>query len=414
MRFLRWKVTVPAFGLLLVGLYGLELPGPSFLGINSFPQGIRREAQSLVSTLSLEEKCASVLLVAFGSTPQLTAEFASRYQKIPVGGVILFAYNIPHTAEQLMELTDRVRKVGSESGRIPFIAVDHEGGTVLRLKGIATELPSAREIGKSKASPETMRQLYWIVARQLASLGFSMNLAPVVEPLTEETQPFLFYRTYSSDPTRITELSEQFLRAMQEAGVVGVAKHFPGSGEGDPHERLTRSFAKPSNPADPYTLSFRSLHKKGVLEALMVSHVQVPQEGVQEPATLSSLILQNILREQWGFEGLILTDDMRMKSITQGVDPIEGVVRAIQAGADMVMYLGGEYPKAHAALVKAVQEGRLSSQGLDHAVTRILAMKIRYGMIKPHRKELSPKSERLAEFYRLKREGDALVQHILN
>jgi beta-N-acetylhexosaminidase len=155
---------------------------------------IHKEAQSLASTLSLEEKCASVLLVAYGGAKQFVPEFASGYQRIPVGGVILFAYNIPQTATELMDLTDGIQRVGNESGRIPFIAVDHEGGTVLRLKGIATELPDAREIGRSKASPETVLQLYRVVARQLASLGFSMNLAPVVEPLTEETRSFLSRR----------------------------------------------------------------------------------------------------------------------------------------------------------------------------------------------------------------------------
>ena len=402
-----------AGGLLWVGLYGSGLPGTSFPGMGSITEEVRRAAQSLASTLSLEEKCASVLLVAYGGAKQLVPEFASRYQRIPVGGVILFAYNIPQTATELMDLTDGIRRVGNQSGRVPFIAVDHEGGMVLRLKGIATELPDAREIGKSKASPETVLQLYRVVARQLASLGFSMNLAPVVEPLTEEIRPFLARRTFSSDPARITELSEQFLRAMREAGVVGVAKHFPGSGDGDPHERLPKSSAKPSDPADPYSLPFRALQQKGVLDAVMVSHVRLPQEGVQGPATLSPLVLQNILREQWHFEGLILTDDMRMKSITQGMDPIEGVVRSIQAGADMVMYLGGEYPKAHAALVQAVREGRLYPQRLDQAVMRILSVKIHYGMIEARPEDPTPRTDRVAEFYRLKREGDALVQQIL-
>ena len=410
------KVTILLSSLLLLAVvYGLGLPGTvfSFLGMSSINSEIRRQARSLASTLSLEEKCASVLLVAYGGAKQLVPEFASRYQKIPVGGVILFAYNIPQTAEELMDLTDGIRRVGNETARIPFIAVDHEGGTVFRLQGIATKLPDAREIGRSRASHETVLQLYRNIARQLASLGFSMNLAPVVEPLTEETRPFLSRRTFSTDPTRITELSEQFLQAMREAGVVGVAKHYPGSGDEDPHEELPKSSARPSDPADPYTLPFRSLHGKGVLDAVMVSHVRVPRAGVQGPASLSPVILQNILREQWRFEGLILTDDMRMKSITQREDPIEGVVRSIQAGADMVMYLGGEYPKAHEALVRAVREGRLSPYRLDEAVTRILAVKIRYGVINPRREEPVSKAERLGEFYRLKREGDVMVQQIL-
>jgi len=408
-----------------LGIRSAGLPNFSFLPLDLFESEARlKEARSILTSLSIEEKCASLLLVAYGGSNRLTAEFASRYQKYPVGGVLFFAYNIPPTAEALMELTGGIGRVGAEGGIVPFIAIDHEGGTVLRLKGLTTDLPDARIIGQSKASTETIRQLFRLTARQLALLGFTMNLAPVLEPLTPETQSFLSRRSYSVEPARCAELGALFIQEMGEAGVLSVAKHFPGTGDGDPHERLPKSSAKPSDPSDPYTLPFRTLQKKGILEALMVSHVQLHREGVQEPATLSSVILQKVLRNQWGFEGLIVTDDFRMKSLTQARDPIEGVVRSIVAGADLVMYLGGDYTNVHQALVKAVREGRIPLQRLNESVERILVAKIKYGLAKGtvastregERAQGQSKedlSKRLIEFNQVKKEGDILLREVL-
>ncbi|MCX7786619.1 MAG: hypothetical protein N2442_02835 [Spirochaetes bacterium] len=419
----RWGVfLLLSITFVFLGIRIDSLPSFSFLPFDLQETKARSVARSILSSMSLEEKCASLLLVAYGGSNRFTEEFASQYKKYPVGGVLFFAYNIPNTVENLMDLTSGIRKVGEERGLVPFVVIDHEGGTVLRLKGLTTDLPDAREIGKSKASEETIRRLFQLTARQLALLGFTMNLAPVVEPLTPETQSFLSRRSYSLDPARSAEIGAMFLQEMREAGVLGVAKHFPGTGDGDPHERLPKSSAKPTDPSDPYSLPFRILQKKGVLEALMVSHVRLPREGVQEPATLSSLILQKVLRNLWDFEGLIVTDDFRMKSLTQSQDAIEGVVRSIAAGADLVMYLGGEYPRVHEALVKAVREGRIPLQKLNESVERVLTLKAKYGIAKgtvDRKKErisnggAEDPANRISEFYRLKKEGDALVQEIL-
>ncbi len=400
-----------------MGIRSAGLPGLSFSSLDLFHSEERRAARSILSSMSIEEQCASLLLVAYGGTKQCTEQFASRYRALPVGGVLLFAYNIPPSIEGLMDLTDGIRRVGEERGVVPFVAIDHEGGTVLRLKGITTDLPDARELGKAKVSEETIRELYRFTSRQLALLGISMNLAPVVEPLTQETLSVLSRRAFSSDPEHAARLGEIYLQEMQKAGVLGVAKHFPGTGNGDPHEKLPESQAKPSDSADPYTLPFRILQKKGALEALMVSHVLLPREGAREPATLSSSILQKVLRSQWGFEGLVLTDDFRMKSLTQAIDPIEGVVRSIEAGADLVMYLGSEYPRVHQALVNAVREGRIPLRRLNEAVERILMVKVRYGLVRGPSEgkiELSgwDRSKRITEFHQSKKEGDVLLREI--
>jgi beta-N-acetylhexosaminidase len=171
-----------------------------------------------------------------------------------------------------------------------------------------------------------------------------MNLAPVVEPLSKETFSFLARRAYSEDPQKVALWGGMFLQEMRTAGVLGVAKHFPGSGDADPHERLPETSAHPSDPEDPLTLPFRTLHKKGILEALMVGHVQVPAEKVEEPATLSPRILTEILRKQWKYEGLVVTEMIPDEGTFPNGDPSEAVVRALNAGGGSGHVSGGRLP----------------------------------------------------------------------
>ncbi|HOV37424.1 MAG TPA: glycoside hydrolase family 3 N-terminal domain-containing protein [Spirochaetales bacterium] len=392
----------------------IALKGPSN-AVSGRKGTVASQSARLLSSLSLEEKCASVLMIPYGGANRFTEEFRERYQRIPAGAVLLFGYNVPPTAREFIDLTRGIREAGATAGKgiPPFIAIDHEGGTVLRLKGITTNLPDARVLGRSSASAEQIRRLYGNTAQQLFLLGITMNLAPVVEPLSEETLSFLSRRAYSEDPQKATLMGGTFLQEMRTAGVLGVAKHFPGSGDADPHERLPKSSAHPSDPEDPLTLPFRSLHKRGLLDALMVGHVRVPSEGIEEPATLSPRILTEILRKQWRYEGLVVTDDIRMKGLSRTEDPSDAVVRALNAGADMVMYLGGDYPTIHKNLVKAVEEGRLSLHRLDEAAGRILQAKIRYGIIPDTSGASHPdRLDRVPEFQRIKAEGDRLLSDL--
>ncbi|MFQ3621740.1 MAG: glycoside hydrolase family 3 N-terminal domain-containing protein, partial [Spirochaetales bacterium] len=407
-QMVRWrKVFLIALGILACRNINFET-------FSSLPRIWGESTQELVATtlssLSLEEKCATLLLIAFGEGRQVPKGFATRLRSLPVGGVLMFSYNIPKTAEELIDLTEEIRLAGSS--RPPFIALDHEGGTVLRLRGIATELPDARVLGNSRAPEEKIRQLFRSVAGQIALLGITLNLAPVVEPLTEETRSFLGRRIYASDPEKVAGITAMFIEEMQKVGVVGVAKHFPGSGNSDPHMGVSLSRAKPSDLRDSLTLPFRLLLQRGLLPAIMVSHVMLPEEGVREPATLSEKVLTQILRNQWRYTGLVVTDDFLMKGLSSFSPPAEGVVRSIRYGTDLAMYLGSDYERVHKALVEAVRTGALPEARVHEAVKRIVYIQMQMRRLHPAYSSLDPK-RRLQEFYRLKAEGDRLVQEIM-
>jgi beta-glucosidase-like glycosyl hydrolase len=168
-------------------------------------------------------------------------------------------------------------------------------------------------------------------------------------------------------------------------------------------------FTGPENPAvQPFAAA---ISEQG-LTALMLSHVISPSLDENLPVTLSALAQQGFLREKLGFRGIILTDDINMKALTQDRTPEEAAVMALAAGADMIMYLN-DAPRVLSALVRAVQEGRLCEARVEEAVVRIIEEKLRLGLwLRARELTDSPLKERLEEFGRVKKEGDALARSI--
>jgi beta-N-acetylhexosaminidase len=298
--------------------------------------------------------------------------------------------------------------------------VDHEGGTVYRFGNAATRLPGASRIGAlldSGAGQEKISALYRNAAFQLAVLGFSLNLAPVLEPLNPGNRDFLLPRSYGPSPQTAAAAGGIMIRAMREAGVLAAAKHFPGTGDGDPHLGLPRLALDAGLPEAPGLLPFRAAIFEYGLPALMVSHVAAPDLDSEAPVTLSAAALGGFLREGMNFQGIILTDDINMKAVTLGRGPETAAVMAVAAGADMIMYLDEYAAKVHAALVAAVRNGNLPENRVNDAVTHILEQKIAFDLWNTSRNLVTAASvpggpafvNRLREFEALKKEGDALV-----
>ncbi len=384
---------------------------------------IANRARTISASMTLEEKCAQVIMVSLGGAQSLTDDFRQRFARTPAGAVLLLEDNIAGSAEAVIELTDSLDGLArSAGGGIPaFIAVDHEGGTVFRFGNIATWLPGAARIGKSGASAQDVYDLYRNAARQLRTLGFTMNLAPILEPLDSDNQAFLEHRAFSADPEETARYGGIVIEAMRSSGVLAVGKHFPGSGKGDPHEELPLSSFGSDNP-DSGILPFRRTISENRLAGIMISHVLVPALDPDLPVTISSRIQEGYLREVIGFEGIILTDDLNMQALTRQWDPHRAAVLALQAGADMIMYLPGDFPSIHAGLLRAIADGSLSPVRLDEAVVRILEQKLAADLWNRDPSDALPGSaygaderaaRRLEGFARLKTEGDELAARFL-
>lgn len=350
-----------------------------------------REA-ALLAQMSVDEKVGQVMMVGFsGLTVDPHVEALVRTHR--VGGVCLFKRNIA-TAEQVAALNDALRALAGD-GVPPFIAVDQEGGNVVRLSDRNVVLPGNMVLGATRDA-----QLAFEAGRaqgdDLRRLGFTMNLAPVLDVNSNPRNPVIGIRAFSDDVALVSELGAQFVRGQQAARVVTVAKHFPGHGaaEADSHKGLpvvTAPEAVLRHQLEP----FKAAMQAG-LDGMMTAHIATPtlSNGDATPATLSPHVLGAVLRDELGFDGLVLTDELEMDAIDARYGVGDAAVLAVNAGADMVLvpWRPEKVAEVRAALRAAVEGGVLSAARLDQAVTRVLRAKIARGVFEP----LPPLEERLA------------------
>ena len=253
--------------------------------------------------------------------------------KLGVAGFILFSRNIENP-EQTAELIAEIRSLAA--GRRLLFAVDQEGGRVARLKAPATVWPPMRVLGRT-GRPDLAERFGRLIGRELAALGFDLDFAPVVDVDSNPANPVIGDRSFGADPRVVAEMGAAVIRGLQAAGVWACAKHFPGHGDTD----LDSHTHLPAVPHDRRRLEevelppFRAAVAAGVA-AVMTAHLVVETIDAGQPATLSPRVL-SILRNELGFTGVIVTDDLEMKAIADRYPMGEAAVAAAAAGADLVL-----------------------------------------------------------------------------
>jgi len=265
------------------------------------------------------------------SIPQ---EFKPLLRKDPIGGIILFEENIEDT-KQLREL---IREAQSLSPLPLFVMIDQEGGEKNRIKKEVPQFPSNRFYGEKEDFQGTTFA-YRETAKALKGLGINVNLAPVVDLVSDPESSILGERSFGGDANLVAKLSSLSVQAIQREGVMACAKHFPGLGEVniDPH------LALPSDPRgkDEFSsrdwLPFRSAIASGI-KLVMTTHLACPNlDPTGLPASLSREITEGILRGELGFEGIVITDDLGMGAIRENFPLEEAASLAIQAGANLIL-----------------------------------------------------------------------------
>ncbi|MCL2832887.1 MAG: glycoside hydrolase family 3 protein [Treponema sp.] len=350
---------------------------------DTFPQ-----AAVIAASLSDNDLAAQVLLTGIDGKINLVPAMISLLQKIPAGGILLFKYNLDSSNADVKKLLSQTAAiVSARTGIRPFMAADHEGGLVNRFGAGVQKLPSAYsfwELAQSEGIFAALSRadfLYRQSAAEIGGLGINMVLGPVAEILNDDNSDFLGTRSYGPDAGFTANAASVFIHAMETAGIACVPKHFPSSGAGDPH--LGSDFIAADRPElDRLTWPFAALIKSIHVPAIMVSHVMVPAVDAVNNASLSNEVITVWLRKELGFDGIVIADDFSMKAVSdKGISTEEAVVRALNAGADMVMCWPSNLASVHAAIIAAVRSGSLPRAKLEVAVTRILAEKIRYGLI---------------------------------
>jgi beta-N-acetylhexosaminidase len=345
------------------------------------------QAAKIVSSMAERLLASQVLITGLDGKSSLSPAMETLLREIPPGGIMLFKYNLDSGKDGIRSFLALSSDLVSEaSGLAPFIAVDHEGGLVHRFGAGVKKLPAAFsfwELAQKKgpeAALELLEREVSASALEIRDLGVTMNFAPVAEALNDDNRDFLETRSYGPDPAFTEAAASVFVKAMDAAGVACVVKHFPGNSV-DPHGGPALLEADRA-ALDRMTAPFAGMRLRLRPPALMVSHVVVPAVDGERNASLSPLVMTGWIRGELGFPGLLITDDFSMAAIaSSGLGPEEAAVEALIAGADMVMTWPGNIAPVHRAILSALEEGRLPRQRLREAARRIIAEKIRYGLV---------------------------------
>ena len=349
----------------------------------------RAAVDERIGAMTLEQKVAQLFIV----TPEALVEGVSQVTQAgdmtregvtahPVGGIVYFAQNLLDP-EQTTTMLANVKQFYADAGNVaPFIAVDEEGGTVVRVAD--NEAFGAQDVGDASAlgsagDTEAAKRAAEQIADYLMPLGFNLDFAPVadvVDPLRSDTMGL---RSFSSDAAVAADMVRAEVEGFRDKKMLCCAKHFPGIGAaaGDSHEGAITIEATNEELETVDLVPVRAAIEAGV-PMIMVGHVSLPNiVGDSTPAPLSSAVVQGMLRDSLGYTGIIVTDSLSMGAITDYYTPAEAAVAALKAGCDIPL-MPERLDEAYQGVLSAVQVGELTEERLDESLTRILTAKQEY------------------------------------
>lgn len=369
--------------LLLTGLTsceGFNKENTSPAEVNEEPQRTAKDSiQERIERMSQNEKIGQMMLVGLDGY-EMGDHAKALIDTYRVGGFIFYKRNIKD-GRQLVELANTLKTENLERGTPPlWLSVDEEGGRVTRMPAELAKVPSAEKVGKS-GKPELALQIGTALGEGLSAFGLNMNFAPVLDVNSNPGNPIIGNRSYHSNAERVGTMGIQMMKGLQSSQVVPVVKHFPGHGDTsvDSHIGL---------PVVNHDLNrLRSLELKPFAEAIhsgadavMVAHILLPKLDPEAPATFSKPVITELLRQELGFTGVVITDDLTMGAIIKHYDIGQAAVRSVEAGSDILLVGHGfdEAVSVFHALQQAVHDGVLTKERLNQSVGRILRLKEKY------------------------------------
>ncbi|HJU27698.1 MAG TPA: beta-N-acetylhexosaminidase [Candidatus Binataceae bacterium] len=321
---------------------------------------------------------AGQLLVCGFEGPALQTSTREMLRHVQPAGVMLFARNIESPAQTHALLHDCRAEVSAPL----FRCVDMEGGTVDRFKRVLAPSPSAAAVfatGKRK----NFRRHGQLIGEACRALGFNVDFAPALDLALVPSRAVLGSRVVSPDPKKVTAYATEFLRGLSSAGVLGCGKHFPGLGEAalDTHFQLPSVFKSWNELWKHDLVPYRRLYR--ALPFILVAHALYPEVASDGPASLSPHWITTVLRQKIGYRGLIATDDMEMQGVLAAAPIEEAAVRAIAAGADLLLICRQEdlIVRAYEAMVRAAENDSNFSNLVEHSARRVLAFKRTHGRL---------------------------------
>ncbi|ERF60930.1 glycoside hydrolase, family 3, N-terminal domain protein [Treponema socranskii subsp. socranskii VPI DR56BR1116 = ATCC 35536] len=344
----------------------------------------KREAVfSYVESLTIEEQVAQLFMENLVGDDVFTpVEWtdSSRSKALMPGGYIFFSYNIADTPEKIINFTDSIFSYCALHDCIPpYLALDQEGGDVCRLKAVSGKLPANGVVSEFFSISDAYR-LYSLQALQMRLLGFTVNIAPVVEVRTESNEAFIGERSFG-DADSVVAYGIAALNALQNNGVAAVIKHFPGNTNTDPHTGLPEIDISESEFNKTVRYPFFRLISLGSAGVLM-SHARISLADSHTPACLSHVWIGDKLRGDLGFKGLVFSDDIFMAALAEnGYPPERAALSAIEAGVDVIMISKKKFAREHALLVSRAKEDDAFAKRIEESARRVIDFKIERGIL---------------------------------
>lgn len=357
--------------------------GPAEIYVSS---DIPQKVKDKVKSMSLEQKAAQLFFVTPEDITQVDAatvageDTKKAYEQYPVGGIVYFSRNI-QGPEQLSGMLAKTQDYAEEIAGVPvFLGVDEEGGEVSRVAGnknfSVTEYESMRAIGDSKDTSQAY-DVGKTLASYLKELGFNIDFAPNADVITNSGNTVIGDRSFGEAPQLVADMASQVVKGLQDNGVSACLKHFPGHGGTieDSHEGRAYTDKNLEEMEEKELLPFKEGIKADP-DFIMAGHISIPKSlGDNTPASLSEKVLTGLLRDRYGYDGIIITDALNMKAVSGVYSPAEASVKAILAGADMLL-MPDDFRAAYNGVLEAVEEGDLSEERIDASVERILRLKM--------------------------------------
>jgi beta-N-acetylhexosaminidase len=347
-----------------------------------------------IKHMTIEEKVGQMLMPDFikwkgKNVTEMNAEIAGLVRDYHLGGVILFGENTV-TPEQTTRLVHAYQQAAGKYGL--FISVDQEGGLVTRLQS-GTDFPGNMALGAA-GSVKLAEKVGKAIGVELHAQGINMNFGPVLDVNNNPDNPVIGVRSFGEDPNSAGKLGKAYIRGLQETGTAATAKHFPGHGDTaeDSHLGLPRVPHGMKRLKQVELYPFQQAMNAGI-DAIMTTHVTFPKidhtkviskkDGTEValPATLSYQVLTNLMRKEMGYNGVIVTDGMNMRAITEQFGPVEAAIEAVKAGADILLMPVGIVEVAK-GLYEAIDSNEISTDRIEQSVERILTLKLNRMIVK--------------------------------
>ena len=341
------------------------------------------QVEAIINEMTLHEKVCQLFVVTpeslmnSNTITYIGEEFKNTLKDYPVGGVIFFGGNLVDR-EQTKNMLNTLQGYASEINGLPiYTCVDEEGGRVARIG-------NNPNFGVTKiqamSNVNTLDEAYnagWVIGNYLNELGFNFDFAPDADVITNPSNMVIGDRSFGTDGEVVSSLAVEYAKGLQDNNVLSTFKHFPGHGatEGDTHEGYSYTSKSLAELMESELKPFIAAKENNV-DAIMVAHISVPNIiGDNTPCTMSKYMITDVLRNEIGYEGLIITDALNMGAIVNEYESDEAAVNAVLAGNDLLL-MPKDFYLAYNGVINAVSEGIITEERLNESLRRIIKSKI--------------------------------------